>query len=243
VTFERPVKPELSIVIPIKNERENIEELIQRIKGALAPLKRAFEIIYVDDGSTDGSYELLEELSQHTSELRVLKFDRNYGQTAALDAGFRHARGTTIVMMDGDLQNDPNDIPRLLERLQYSDMVCGYRARRKDSWFRRTQSRIANVIRNWITHDAIIDTGCTLKAFRTHCLQSIKLYEGMHRFLPTLFRHEGFRVEQMPVNHLPRTRGQTKYSMANRMFKALKDLLAVRWMQKRSLRYKIQKEL
>ena len=243
MVLAHPVKPELSIIIPIKNERENIEELVRRIQTALTPLGRAFEIVYIDDGSTDGSYELLARLCQHTPELRVLKFDRNYGQTAALDAGFRHARGDTIVMMDGDLQNDPHDIPRLLERLQHTDVVCGYRVRRKDSWFRRIQSRIANAIRNWITHDSIIDTGCTLKAFHAHCLQNVKLHEGMHRFLPTLFQLEGFRVEQIPVNHFPRTYGKTKYSMTNRMFRALKDLLAVRWMQKRSLRYKIEKEL
>lgn len=237
-----PAKPQLSIIIPIKNERENIEELVRRIQAALAPLGRTFEIIYVDDGSTDGSYELLARLWEHMPELRLLKFDRNYGQTAALDAGFRHARGDIIVMMDGDLQNDPHDIPRLVEKLQYTDVVCGYRMRRKDSWFRRAQSRIANAIRNWITRDSIIDTGCTLKAFHAHCLQNVKLYEGMHRFLPTLFRLEGFRVEQIPVNHFPRRHGQTKYSMTNRMFKALKDLLAVRWMQRRSLRYKIEKE-
>ncbi len=237
------VKPELSIIIPIKNERENIEELVRRIQAALTPLGRAFEIIYIDDDSTDGSYELLTRLCQHTPGLRVLKFDRNYGQTAALGAGFRHARGDTIVMMDGDLQNDPHDIPHLLERLQHTDVVCGYRVRRKDPWFRRIQSRIANAIRNWITHDSIIDTGCTLKAFHAHCLQNVKLHEGMHRFLPTLFQLEGFRVEQIPVNHFPRTHGHTKYSMTNRMFRALKDLLAVRWMQKRSLRYKIEKEL
>jgi dolichol-phosphate mannosyltransferase len=234
---------DLSIVIPIKNERDNIQPLVERIASVFAPLGKRYEIIYVDDGSTDGSFAVLERLRDTHPYLKALKFDRNYGQTAATDAGCRHAAADVIVTMDGDLQNDPADIPILLDNLGECEMVCGYRLKRQDNWFRLVQSRIANAVRNWITRDDTIDTGCSLKAFRRDCLVHVKLHEGMHRFLPTLFKMEGYRVRQVPVKHHPRRRGITKYSMCNRLFKALKDLFAVRWMQNRRLRYKIDKTL
>jgi dolichol-phosphate mannosyltransferase len=234
---------DLSIIVPIKNERDNIEPLIKGISAALEPLGKGYEILYVDDGSTDGSFDVLQQLRTAYPALRVIKFDRNYGQTAATDAGCRHAVGDVIVTMDGDLQNDPADIPLLLDELQEAELVCGYRRKRRDTFFRLLQSRIANAVRNWVTRDDTIDTGCSLKAFRRQCFERIKLYEGMHRFLPTLFKMEGYRVRQVPVRHHARARGITKYSMWNRLFKALKDLFAVRWMQSRRLRYKIEKTL
>jgi glycosyltransferase involved in cell wall biosynthesis len=242
VNAEEKENLDLSVVVPIKNERENIHPLVKEITTTLESLPIKYEIIYVDDGSTDGSFNVLREMQKTYPQVRIIKFGRNYGQTAATDAGCRKAQGEIVVTLDGDLQNDPGDIPGMLEELRGVDMVCGYRKKRKDNFYRIIQSRIANAVRNWITGDDIIDTGCSLKAFRRECLERIKLYEGMHRFLPTLFKAEGYRVKQMPVRHQARKRGKTKYTMGNRLFKALKDLLAVRWMQKRGLRYRIEKE-
>jgi glycosyltransferase involved in cell wall biosynthesis len=172
-------------------------------------------------------------------EIRPLRLRENRGQTAAFDAGFKAARGRWVVTLDADLQNDPRDIPALLGALDEYDAAVGYRRKRRDSWLRRISSRIANAVRNRLSGDDIIDTGCSLKAFRRECLQGLRLFTGMHRFLPTLLRMEGFRVVQLPVNHRPRTRGSSKYGMWNRAFRAFADLLAVRWMRKRRLDYEI----
>ena len=233
----RPV--ELSVVVPVYNEHETLDPLVRELNETLAPSETELEIILVDDGSRDGSSQRIAELVEAHRHVRALHFRENRGQTAAFDAGFRAARGRWVVTLDADLQNDPADIRSLLEGLEDHDVAVGYRRKREDSWVRRVSSRIANGIRNLLSGDDIIDTGCSLKAFRRECLADLKLYKGMHRFLPTLLRIEGYRVVQLPVNHRPRRAGRSKYGISNRAFTAFADLLAVRWMKKRRLDYEV----
>jgi dolichol-phosphate mannosyltransferase len=232
----------VSIVIPVFNEAGNIEALTGRLTSVLAGLLGGAEIIFVDDGSTDGTLSELQNAQEQEPRIRILHFHRNLGQTAALAAGFNHARGEAVITLDGDLQNDPADIPALLEKLKEWDVVCGIRIRRHDSGWKRLSSRIANAVRNWATQDDIVDTGCTLKAYRRACVEHLELYNGMHRFLPTLLRMRGFRVIQMPVSHHPRFRGKTKYGTWGRLAKGLSDLYAVRWMKKNRIDYSSQLE-
>ena len=241
---EFPVShPEISVVVPIKDEQDNILPQIEEIQSAMNPLSRPYEILYVDDGSEDRSWEVLAEAVETCSVLRVIRLDRNHGQSAAMDAGIRNARGELIVTMDGDMQNVPADIPRLIEALGEADMVCGYRAERNDTAWGRIQSRIANAIRNRLTGDTIRDTGCSLKVFRKKCFDNVKMYNGMHRFLPTLARLEGFVIAQAPVSHRARHSGVTKDGFSNRALRSFRDLIAVRWMQSRHLSHKIAEEL
>lgn len=236
---------QLSLVIPVFNEEENIPLLLAEIRAALDPLPLAYEVLWVDDGSTDASPAVLRGLAAGDPRLRVIRLRRNSGQSAALGSGFRAARGETIVTLDADLQNDPADIPLLLAELERSgvDLVCGVRAKRQDDWVRRASSRIANRIRNRLTHENITDTGCTLKAFRAEFLRPLPMFTGMHRFLPTLVRLEGARVKEIPVHHRPRLHGQPKYNISNRIWRALADLFAVRWMQKRWIDWRLAEEI
>ena len=197
---------------------------------------------FIDDGSTDNSYQVILQLQAQDPLIRALRFDRNYGKTAALTAGFERARGDVIIIMDGDRQNDPQDIPQFLEKIKDYDIVCGYRARRLDSWWRLKQSRIANWIRNKFTHDGVRDSGCGYQALRRSCLTKIRLYGGMHRFLPCLFQMEGFSFAQIPVLHHPRTAGVSNYPFWQRLRRATVDLLAVRWMLYRHIRYQVSDE-
>jgi glycosyltransferase involved in cell wall biosynthesis len=222
----------LSIVIPVYNEEDNIGPLMGRIREAMAGWNGTVEILFVDDGSSDRTLELLKEGQAGDARLRIAHFHRNMGQTAAMAAGFRLARGEAIVTIDADLQNDPMEIPRLVAMLNDWDVVCGVRTRRKDTLWKRLSSRIGNGFRNWLTRDNIIDTGCTLKAYRRECLDGLELYKGMHRFLPTLIKMRGFRVTQVPVSHHPRLAGETKYGTWGRLVKGFEDVLAVRWMKK-----------
>jgi len=230
---------DLSVVIPVFDERDNLEPLVEELLGVLRGLGRTFEIVLVDDGSRDGSDAIIDALVTRRIGVRGLRFRRNRGQTAAFDAGFRAARGRVVVTMDADLQNVPADIPRLLEALAGHDAAVGYRADRRDTAYRRLQSRIANAIRNRLSGDDIIDTGCSLKAFRRDRLQRVKLFVGLHRFLPTLIKMEGGTVVQIPVGHRDRRAGTSKYGMWNRALRAFVDLLAVRWMKKRALDYEV----
>jgi len=232
-------KLDLSVVVPVYDEKENLDRLVDELEQVLQPLGLRHEILLVDDGSRDGSSEIIASLASSRESVRGLHFRKNAGQTAAFDAGFKNARGEFVVTIDADLQNDPADIGSLLDALREHDAAVGYREKREDSWVRRISSRIANVVRNRLSGDDIIDTGCSLKAFRRECLSEIKLYDGMHRFLPTLLRIEGKSVAQLPVNHRPRIAGTTKYGMWNRAFRAFVDLLAVRWMKKRHLDYEV----
>ena len=228
----------LSVVIPVYNEAENIRPLLERLKSALGEAPGQAEILFVDDGSTDRTLALLREAQRRDARIRIAHFRRNLGQTAAMAAGFRLARGKAVVTIDGDLQNDPADILRLVEMLREWDAVCGIRVHRRDTPWKRISSRIGNGFRNWATGDNIIDTGCTLKAYRRECLERLELYQGMHRFLPTLLKMRGFRVTQVPVGHHPRLGGKTKYGTWGRLKKGLADVWAVRWMKKNWIDYK-----
>lgn len=231
----------LSVVAPVYNEVDNLEPLVDELVGVLRPLGLPFEIVLVDDGSRDGSASKIDDLARRHAEVRGVHFRANRGQTAAFDAGFKHARGEVVVTIDADLQNDPKDIPALLSALAGHDAAVGYRAARRDDAVRRFSSKFANAVRNRISGDDIIDTGCSLKAFRAEALRSIKLYTGMHRFLPTLIRIEGGSVVQIPVSHRPRLKGQSKYGVWNRVFRSFVDLLAVRWMKARRLGYEVER--
>ena len=227
----------LSVVIPVYNEAENIRPLVERLESALRAATGQVEIWFVDDGSTDQTLALLKEAQQKDARIRIAHFRRNLGQTAAMAAGFHLARGNAVVTIDGDLQNDPSEMLRLAGMLGEWDVVCGIRVHRQDTLWKRISSRIANAFRNWITGDDIVDTGCTLKAYRRECLERLELYRGMHRFLPTLLKMRGFRVTQVPVSHHPRRAGKTKYGTWTRLKKGLVDVWAVRWMKKNWIDY------
>ena len=233
---------EHSVVVPVYNERDNLLPLYTEIAEVMGRLGRSWELLFVDDGSSDGSDRVLRDLRAAHPEVWVITFARNAGQTAAMDAGFRRARGSIVVTLDADLQNDPTDIPRLLEELGDVDAVVGVRARRRDSFVRRVSSRIANYVRNRLSDETITDTGCSLKAYRKAALDHLVLYNGMHRFLPTLLKMEGFRVRETPVGHRPRRHGVSKYGIGNRLLPSFQDLLAVRWMKRRRLRYEVKDE-
>jgi glycosyltransferase involved in cell wall biosynthesis len=230
---------DISIVIPVYNEEENIKPLIAELREVLSALGRSYEIIFVDDGSRDRSFEILQEAASQDPLIRIIRFKKNAGQTAAFDAGFKDAQGDIVVTMDADLQNDPRDIPHLVEKTGEFDIVCGWRHERKDPWIKIVSSKIANFVRNKLSQEEIVDTGCSLKAYKREYLQKLKLFNGMHRFLPTLAKMEGCTVTQVKVNHRPRRFGTTKYTISNRMVRAFADLLAVRWMKNRHLNYEI----
>ena len=229
---------ELSVVIPVYNEAENIPPLVERVVRALRDVAGPVEVLFVDDGSTDRTLALLKEAQEKDARIRIAHFRHNLGQTAAMAAGFQLARGKAVVTIDGDLQNDPAEIPRLAAMLGEWDAVCGIRVRRQDALWKRISSRIANGFRNWTTGDDIVDTGCTLKAYRRECLERLELYQGMHRFLPTLLKMRGFRITQVPVSHHPRLGGKTKYGTWGRLKKGLADVWAVRWMKKNWIDYR-----
>ena len=235
------MNPDISIIIPLYNEVDNIEPLGHSIINAMQG--QNYEVVFVDDGSLDGSAKKLNEwCAQHTN-FHAIHFKKNAGQTAAMDAGFKRALGKYVVSMDADLQNDPADIPKLLEKLNTYDMVCGWRQKRNDPWIKRISSKVANFIRNKLSNEDIKDTGCSLKAYRRECFDHIKLYNGMHRFLPTLFKMEGFTVTEIVVSHYPRKFGKSKYGISNRAIRAFIDLLVVRWMKKRMIRFEIGEKL
>jgi dolichol-phosphate mannosyltransferase len=234
---------DVSIVIPVYNEEANIKPFVSELQEVLKRVKKSSEIIFVDDGSQDNSFTILKAAAAQDREIRVIRFRRNAGQTAAFEAGFRAARGDIVVTMDADLQNDAHDIPRLLRKVGEFDVVCGWRHKRRDPWIKIVSSKIANFVRNKLSQEEIVDTGCSLKAFKRECLKNMKLFNGMHRFLPTLAKMEGFTVTQVKVNHRPRRFGKTKYNIRNRMVKAFADLLAVRWMKKRHLNYEIKETI
>jgi glycosyltransferase involved in cell wall biosynthesis len=233
-------KPALSVVVPVRDEAPNLGPLLREIREALDPTGLRYEVVIVDDGSTDGTGERLADLAREHPALRPVRLPAPRGQTAAFLAGFRTATGEVLVTLDGDLQNDPGDIPRLLERLSGADAVVGVRVRRNDPWLRRVSSRVANVVRNRVTGEAIADTGCSLRAFRRECAAAVPPFDGMHRFVPTLLRIAGYRVVEVPVRHRPRVAGRTKYGVWNRVFRASYDLLVVRWMKRRYLKPEVR---
>src|SRR5580765_454260 len=232
-------RPYLSLVIPAYNEQENVQALLERVSAALAQTGRPFEVVIVDDGSSDDTPRLLAEAMQRLPWLRVLRLAKNSGQSAAFDAGFKAARGEVIATIDADLQNDPEEIPRLLPMLNGYDMINGWRRDRHDTPMRKLRSRIANRIRNWLSDETIQDSASSLKVYRRHCLEGIALYKGMHRFMPTLVKMRGYTVLEVPVKHSPRFAGTAKYGLRNSALRAFVDLMAVRWMKSRNISYEV----
>ncbi len=229
-----------SVVIPIKDEAENILPLMNELAPVMNSLGQPWELIYIDDGSTDCSLPQLQKLALAFPDIRVIVFERNFGQSSAFDAGFKAARGEFVITLDGDGQNDPKDIPALIAEADSHDLVCGWRVNRRDPLSKKIISKLANGVRGRLCHDYTHDTGCSLKVYRTACLRQIKMYQGMHRFLPALFRMEGFRVTEVAVSHRERTRGQSKYHFFNRSLGPLVDLFGMVWLRRRTLRYRIK---
>jgi len=236
----------LSIVIPCHNERDNLQPLCRAIREAVEPLSTPYEIVFVDDGSTDDSWQVLQQLHRDDARIKAFRFHQNSGQSAALCAGLLAARGRHCVTLDADMQNHPRDIPKLVEKLADADCVCGSRVEARhqgDSLLKIISSRIANRVRNKLSDETISDAGCCYRAFRRECLSHIRFFNGAHRFLPTLLKMEGFRVVEVPVTHSPRHAGRSHYGVWNRLFKSFADLLAIRWMKKRLIRYEISESL
>ncbi len=225
-------------MVPVHNEDANLRALWAEIETVLDSMGLASEVLFVNDGSTDRSSEILDELRASDPRIRVLDHDRNHGLTAALDCGFHYARGRLIGMLDADLQNPPAELANLHANLGDADMVIGWRRDRNDPWIRRVSSKIANAYRNRRTREQVHDVGCGLKLFRREILDRVKLYDGMHRFLPTLARMEGFTVTEVVVAHRPRGGGRAHYGVWNRVFKGMRDVKAVRWMWKNRLTWK-----
>ena len=227
--------PELSVVVPLYNEEENLPILQEELRVALSGLD--YEIVFVDDGSVDRTADRIEA----APNVRLIRFAKNAGQSAAIHAGLTAARGATVVVIDGDLQNDPADIPKLLREISNgADLVCGYRLKRRDTVVKRLTSRIANSVRSRYTKDGVRDTGCTLKAMRRECVSALVPFKGMHRFIPALVKAAGYRLVEIPVNHRPRRFGQSKYGLGNRALRATIDMFGVRWLLSRRLNYKIR---
>jgi glycosyltransferase involved in cell wall biosynthesis len=234
--------PALSIVVPCHNEGGNLRPLVAAIHDAVGRLGVPYEVVITDDASTDDSWSVLRELAAGDHRLRVQRFAANCGESAASWAGMQTARGAIVVTLDADLQNDPAEIPRFLEALAAADCVCGTRVEARsvgDGPLRVVSSRIANWVRNRLSGDDISDAGCTYRAFRRECIGRLRFFRGMHRFLPTLIRMEGFKVMEIPVTNRARASGASHYGVWNRVFASFADLLAVRWMKSRAVRYEI----
>lgn len=239
-------RPNLSVVVPCHNESGNVAPLVEKLHAAMIPLAMSYEAIFVDDGSTDGTWDTLRRVCNDNPCLRALRFMRNEGQSAALWAGLQAARGEILITLDADLQNDPGDIPRFLEALERADCVCGSRVAARhegDGWVKVFSSMVANMIRNKLTRETISDSGCGFRAFRRECIARTKFFNGAHRFLPTLIRMEGFTVVEIPIRHHRRLSGRTHYGMWGRLVRSLPDLLAVCWMQRRQIRYQVLETL
>jgi len=230
--------PALSVVVPVYNEEANVPILQEELRVALKG--RDYEIIFVDDGSVDRTAARIET----APNIRLIRFEKNSGQSAAIYAGVTATRGGTLVIIDGDLQNDPADIPKLLAEIaRGADLVCGYRVQRRDTLLKRVTSRIANAVRSRYTKDGVRDTGCTLKAMRRECMSTLLPFKGMHRFIPALVKAAGYRLVEVPVNHRPRRFGQSKYGLGNRALRATVDMFGVRWLLSRRLNYKIRAKM
>jgi dolichol-phosphate mannosyltransferase len=230
--------PAVSVVVPLFNEEESVGVLQEELRTALSGLD--YEIIFVDDGSVDRTAERIEP----AGNIRLIRFEKNSGQSAAIYAGLTAARGATVIIIDGDLQNDPADVPKLLTEIaRGADLVCGYRVKRQDTLVKRATSRIANAVRSRYTKDGVRDTGCTLKAMRRECVGALFPFKGMHRFIPALVKAAGYQLVEVPVNHRPRRFGESKYGLGNRALRATIDMLGVRWLLSRRLNYKIRERI
>ena len=234
---------EISVVVPVYNEEANLPILVPKLVEVFKNLGFVHEMIFVDDGSSDGSRRLLKEMASQVPSLRWVGLKQNRGLSTALLAGMREAQGRIIVTLDSDLQNDPEDIPRLLNYLDRYDMATGWRQKREDPWLKRIASRIANSVRNRLSGERINDSACTLRVFKRECLQDIPIFNGMHRFMSTLVKMRGYRIVEVPVTHHPRKYGESKYNIRNRMWRSFVDLLAVRWMKGRRIQYDIEERM
>ena len=231
-----------SVLIPAHNEEKNLPNLLKEIHEVMAREGKPWEVIVVDDASTDQTWTILEKEHLTLPQLKGIRLKKQSGQTAALEIGLHAVTGEIVITLDGDGQNDPHDIPKLLDALDGFDCVSGCRQRRHDRWDRKLISATANGTRRWLLGDNIQDTGCSLKAFRTSCFRHIKLFKGMHRFLPSLLIIEGFQVKEIPVSHRPRASGKSNYSIFNRGFSTITDLFAVWWMKRRRLHGEIDQQ-
>lgn len=237
------VGPALSVILPVFNEVESLPPLWKELVEVLPALADSFEVIFVDDGSTDGSAGILDRLAKEDPRVRLLRFEANAGLSAAFYAGLQAASGQIVATMDSDLQSDPRDIGMLMTYLSEADAAVGWRHVRHDSWLKRVSSRIANAIRKAITGDTVQDSACSLRVMRRECVNAMPPYTGMHRFMPTLLKISGFRVVQVRVNHRPRRFGRSKFGVSDRAFSAFADLLVVRWMMIRRLRYRLAEQV
>jgi dolichol-phosphate mannosyltransferase len=227
--------PHISVVIPVYNEAESLAQLQSELTKVLTDYDH--ELVFVDDGSDDNSLQMI----HRGSRVRILEFAKNTGQSAAIYAGLRAARGAILVLIDSDLQNDPNDIPRLLAEMEKgADLVCGFRTKRKDTRFKRFQSKIANAVRSRFTKDGVRDTGCTLKAMRRECREALVPFYGMHRFIPALIKGAGYQIVEVPVQHRARQYGSSKYSFGNRAWRATIDMIGVRWLLSRQFQIRMK---
>jgi glycosyltransferase involved in cell wall biosynthesis len=234
--------PELSVVIPAYDERENLPPLLDELRAALAATGRTWELLLIDDGSTDGSGEWIDAEAARDPRVIAIHLDRNSGQSAALATGFARAGGDVVVTLDADLQNDPADLPRLLAALDGFDVVSGIRQKRQDSWVRLVSSRIANATRRAWIGDSVTDIGCSFKAYRRPALDGLPMFNGVHRFLPALCVMRGARLVEVPLTHRPRRAGVSKYGVTNRLGRGFYDLIGVRWLRSRLLRARVREE-
>jgi dolichol-phosphate mannosyltransferase len=241
--FNPSERIEISVVVPVFNEEESLPLLISKLADVLNRIDRSYEVVFVDDGSLDRSWKILSEMVLKYPFVRTLRLKENRGSSTALVAGVGEARGRWIVTLDSDLQNDPADIPKLLEYLDRFDMVAGWRQKRRDPWLKRISTKIANAVRNRLSGEKINDSVCPLRVFKKECFRDIPKFNGMHRFLPTLMKMEGYRVIEVPVSHHPRRFGQSKYNIRNRMVRSFIDLLAVRWMKSRHIHFEIEERV
>jgi dolichol-phosphate mannosyltransferase len=236
-----PIK--ISVIVPVFNEEENLPILVPQLFEVLKGIGLPYEIIFVDDGSSDGSREVLKRMAAQYDSFHMIRLKENRGLSTALYAGIKEARGEKIVTLDSDLQNDPADIPRLMEYMADYDMATGWRQKREDPWLKKISSKIANAVRNRLSGEDIRDSACTLRVFKRECLKDIKPFNGMHRFFSTLARMEGYRVVEVAVSHHSRRFGKSKYNVRNRLWRSFIDLLGVRWMKSRRIQYNIEERI
>ncbi|QAY65875.1 glycosyltransferase family 2 protein [Paenibacillus protaetiae] len=234
---------ELSVVVPIYNEKENLYHLHEAITAALKGHIESYEIVLVNDGSTDGSANIINELAAKDPAVKGIHFERNCGQTAAIYCGIKRAEGKYIASIDGDLQTDPGDILILMKYMENYDFANGMRVKRRDTLVKKISSKVGNGVRNWITGDNIQDTGCPMKVFKREVAETFFLFEGFHRFLPTIARMNGFKVTEVPVRHRERMYGKSKYGVLNRAFVGLMDAIVIGWLRKRMIRYQVREEV
>jgi dolichol-phosphate mannosyltransferase len=229
--------PDISVVLPGYNEAENIDAMLAQVSAAVAATGQSFEILYVDDGSRDNSRAVLEEARHVYPHLRVLYHHSNFGQSAAVLTGIENARGGLVITMDSDLQNDPADIPAMIDLLkrENADAVCGVRQKRQDSRVKLMSSRVANRVRGWALNDGITDAGCAMRVMRRSALSQLPAFRALHRFLPTIMQIHGYRVIEMPIRHRAREAGVSKYGVGNRLWVGISDIFGLRWYRKRFL--------